>query len=236
MISEIKKELHSYINKDKVNDYKRFFKTQKGEYGYGDEFLGIKVPDNRTVIKKFYKNITLEQTEKFITSKYHEERLFGLLTLVYKYKQNKITPSEKTKIFIFFIQHIDFINNWDLVDTTVPHIIGNYLFDKNKAPLYQFANSQNLWKKRIAIVSTFEFIKNNHFEDTIKIADILLNDKEDLIQKAVGWMLREIGKRDTQVLEDFLKPRYKNMPRTSLRYSIEKFNKETRNRYLKGEV
>jgi 3-methyladenine DNA glycosylase AlkD len=236
MYKKIKKELNSYSNSDKIEDFKRFFKTKKGEYGYGDKFLGIKVPNNRKVIKKYYKEISFDDTQKFISSPFHEERLFGFLTLVYKYKTKTISNDEKEYIYSLFLNNIEHLNNWDLIDTTVPHVMGNYLLNQDKALLYDFAKSDNLWERRISIIATFEFIKNNSFQDTLDIADILINDKEDLIQKAVGWMLREVGKKDFEVLESFLNPRYKNMPRTMLRYSIEKFDENLRQSYIKGTI
>jgi 3-methyladenine DNA glycosylase AlkD len=166
-----------------------------------------------------------------ISSKIHEHRITSLFILVYKYeKSNEI---EKKEIFDYYLKNLKYINNWDLVDLSSPNIIGNYLLDKNKDLLYKLAKSDNLWEKRIAILSTFWFIRNKEFNDAIRISEILVNDKHDLIHKAVGWMLREIGKRNQEVEEEFLEKYYKTMPRTMLRYSIEKFDEEKRKYYMK---
>lgn len=207
----------------------RFFKMGKGEYAQGDIFLGIRVPKVREVVRK-NKKASLEEISELFASKYHEARLCAALLCVERYKN----ASKET--YEFYMQHMDALNNWDLIDTSAPHIIGKYLLDKEKTLLYELAKSDNMWRRRIAILSTFTFIREGSFEDTLKIAQILLADKEDLIHKAVGWMLREVGNRDMQTLESFLKPHYKQMPRTMLRYSIEKFEKPLYKAYLKGEV
>lgn len=207
----------------------KFFKTGKGEYAEGDVFLGIRVPKVRDVVRK-NKKAEFEEISELFGSKYHEARLCAALLCVECYKGS---PEET---YEFYMHHLDGLNNWDLIDTSVPHVIGKYLLDKERTLLYEFAKSENLWRRRIAILSTFTFIREKSFEDTLQIAQILLDDKEDLIHKAVGWMLREVGKKDMQTLEEFLKARYKNMPRTMLRYAIEKFPKELYKAYLKGEV
>ncbi len=229
MLNQIKKDLQKLKNPKKTKILSRFFKTGKGEYGYGDVFLGISVPKQREIAKK-YIEISLNDLQKLIKSKIHEYRLISLVILVSKYQ--KADQIQKKKIVDFYLKNTKQINNWDLVDLSAPKILGDYLLDKEKSILYQFARSLNLWKKRIAIISTFTFIKNNHFKETLKISEILLNDDHDLIHKAVGWMLREVGKKDQKVEEDFLKKYYKNMPRTALRYAIEKFDKKKRKYYL----
>ena len=229
MLDEIKKELDSKANKEKSLIYARFFKTNKGQYGEGDIFIGLTVPEQRNLAKK-YIDLNFKDLEQLLSNKIHEYRLTGLLILVYKYQKN----DNKKEIFDFYLKNIHASNNWDLVDCISDKIIGKYLIDKDKKLLYNFANSNNLWKKRISIVSTFEFIKNNKFEDTLNISEILLKDSHDLIHKAVGWMLREVGKRNQDLLESFLKKHSKEMPRTMLRYAIEKFDEEKRQYYMKN--
>ena len=226
ILNRLKKELSKLENKEKSEILSRFFKIGKGQYSEGDIFLGITVPQQRKIAKE-YSNLTLEDLQELISSKIHEHRLVSLLILITKYKNSK------KEIFDFYLKNTKNINNWDLVDLSAPNIVGNYLIQKDKSILYKLAKSNNLWEKRIAILSTFEFIKNNEFEDTLKISEILLSDKHDLIHKAVGWMLREIGKRNQKIEEQFLKKHYKNMPRTMLRYAIEKFEKDKREQYLK---
>ena len=229
MLDEIKKELDSKANKEKSLIYARFFKTNKGQYGEGDIFIGLTVPEQRNLAKK-YIDLNFKDLEQLLSNKIHEYRLTGLLILVYKYQKK----NNKKEIFDFYLKNIHASNNWDLVDCISDKIIGKYLIDKDKKLLYDFANSNNLWKKRISIVSTFEFLKNNKFEDTLNISEILLKDSHDLIHKAVGWMLREVGKRNQDLLESFLKKHSKEMPRTMLRYAIEKFDEEKRQYYMKN--
>lgn len=221
-------ELESVSKRDKAEILQRFFKTQKGEYGEGDIFVGIVVPDLRKIAKKYSKTITLEELEYFVSNEIHEYRLFGLLTLTYM--------DLSKAIYDFYMDNIKYINNWDLVDLTSYHIVGEYLKDKDRGILYELANSNDLWKQRISIISTFIYIRDNQFEDSLAIAKILLNHKHDLIHKAVGWMLREIGKKNLKVEEDFLKQYYKQMPRTMLRYAIERFEETKRKRYLEGKI
>ena len=226
MLEQIKKEIESKENPEKAKILQRFFKTKKGEYGEGDIFLGIIVPEQRKIAKN-YKNLTLDNLQILLDSKIHEHRLIALIILVDQFKDNK------ENIFNFYLKNTKNINNWDLVDLTADKIVGEYLRDKDKSILYELANSNNFWERRISIISTFNFIKNNQFEDTLKISEILLKDKQDLIHKAVGWMLRELGKRDLELEESFLKKHYKTMPRTTLRYAIERFEEEKRLSYLK---
>jgi 3-methyladenine DNA glycosylase AlkD len=232
MVKSLIAEINSYANREKAKVLQRFFKTGKGEYGEGDIFLGITVPESRDIAIQF-KDLPLEEVESLLKSKIHEERLIALLLLVHNYEKHH---ERRPEIFNFYLKNTKNINNWDLVDLSAPNIVGNYLLDKDKKILYKLANSNHLWEKRIAIISTFAFIRNNQFSDSLKISEILLADKHDLIHKAVGWMLRETGKRDVAVLEAFLKQHYKKMPRTMLRYAIEKFPESMRKRYLDGEI
>lgn len=235
MFKDIEKELQDCIDHHYGNTYKGFFKTQKGEYAENDIFIGIKVPLVRKIVRKYFLNISFEITKQFLYSMYHEYRLFALLVLVAKYQHSKTTTEEKTEIYNFYIQNIHQVNNWDLVDVTAPHIVGAYLYNRDKSILYTYSRSEELWLRRISIVSTFYFIKKGSFDDTFALAKILLNDPHDLIHKAVGWALRTIGDKEHNTLLDFLKPRYKMMPRTMLRYSIEKFDIPLRKKFLHNE-
>jgi 3-methyladenine DNA glycosylase AlkD len=233
MLKQIESEIESSKNTEKAKILQRFFKTGVGQYGEGDIFFGITVPIQRKIAKK-YVELKLKEIQLLLNSKIHEKRLIALLILIQKYK--KAQESEKEKIFNFYIKNTRNVNNWDLVDLSAPNIVGNYLLDKERKMLYKFAISKNIWERRISIISTLTFIRNFQFKDTMNISKILVNDKHDLIQKAVGWMLRELGKRDETLLVEFLKTNYQKMPRTMLRYSIEKFSKEIRSKYLKGEI
>jgi 3-methyladenine DNA glycosylase AlkD len=231
--AKVKQELNKFTDKEKAKILSRFFKTGKGEYGEGDVFIGIKVPDQRKVAKKYYKEILLSDIEKLLKSEVHEHRLTALLILTYKYP--KLSAKEKKKIIDFYIKHTDYINNWDLIDLSAPKILGQYLLEKpdERKILYKFAKSKSLWERRIAILTTYTFIRNQQFNDTLAISELLLNDDHDLIHKGVGWMLRELGNRDQKTEEGFLKKHYKIMPRTMLRYAIEKFEEGKRQYYLK---
>ncbi len=230
MINKLKKELRQKSNPEKAQLLQRFFKTGKGQYGKGDVFLGVMVPETRAIAKR-YSEMSLKEVKKLLEGKIHEERLAGLLILVNKYQKG-----DKENIFNFYLKNSHRINNWDLVDVTSHKIVGDFLSDKPRDILHALAESENLWERRISIVSTFAFINKNDFKDSIKLAEKLLHDEHDLMHKAVGWMLREIGKKDVKELEKFLKKHYKNMPRTMLRYSIEKFPEKTRKKYLRGEI
>ncbi len=213
----------------KVNEW--FFKTGKGEYGYGDIFLGVTMPDIRRIAKKFSQEISLQELTELIRNPIHEVRLCALIILVNKYKKEN-----SDKIYQYYMDHLTAINNWDLVDSSAPYIVGDYLYkhpEKSKI-LIDFSHSENLWVRRISIVSTFTFIKNNEFNTTLEIAKLLLNDNHDLIHKALGWMLREIYKRDERIIKRFLRQNYAQIPRTTLRYAIERMDKEERLLYLKG--
>lgn len=233
LVEKLKKELRSHKNARQAKNLEWFFKTGKGEYGEGDKFLGIKNPIIRKTIKNYFA-IELPDLASIVQSKFHEERLAALLILVRKYQKAK-TAQEQTAIHRYYRSNMQHVNNWDLVDLSAPIIIGQHLFERDRKILYQWAKSKNLWRRRIAILATFYFIRNNDFIDTFKIAEFLLQDKHDLIHKAVGWMLREVGKRNFSAEEKFLQKHYKVMPRTMLRYAIEKFPERERQLYLKGE-
>ncbi len=204
--------------------------TNEGQYGEGDVFLGIKVLVQRKIAMK-YKHLNFKDIQELLESKIHEYRMVALLILIIKY--NFDDDDHKTKIFDFYMTNSKNINNCDLVDVTAPYIVGKYLLNRDRSILYDLAISENVWEKRIAIISTFEFIRNNESKDTLAIARILINDKHDLIHKAVGWMLREVGKRvDLEKEEEFLQKHYMEMPRTMLRYAIERFPEEKRKKYL----
>lgn len=229
----IRKHLREAADRNKARDLQRFFKTGPGEYGEGDLFMGIRVPVLRKLSREF-QHLSLKKTTRLLHSKYHEERLLALLIMVKKF--SRADEPLREKIYVLYLANTSYINNWDLVDVTAEHIVGAYLMHRKKQPLFELAVSTSLWERRIAVMSTFHYIKNNEFGVTLEIAELLLNDKEDLIHKAIGWMLREIGKRDMEVEEAFLKKHYRSMPRTMLRYSIEKFPEPKRQAYLKGLV
>jgi 3-methyladenine DNA glycosylase AlkD len=228
---EIENRLLDLRDKNKAEILQWFFKTNKGQYGEGDKFLGIVVPKIRKIAKEF-EDTSFDEIEKLLKSEWHEFRLTALIILVYKFKKTKDKKNKKD-IYDFYLKNTKYINNWDLVDLTARDIVGGYLLDKDRKVLYKLAKSKNLWEKRIAIISTFEFIRNMDFIETIKISEILLADKHDLIHKAVGWMLREVGKRDEALLREFLDKHKTEMPRTCLRYSIEKLSEIDRKYYLK---
>ena len=218
----------------------RFFKTGKGEYGYGDVFLGVMVPQVRSIVKECWQNITLEEIETLLHSPYHEARLTALLLLVKIYEEQRVGTQHavsannkiQQQIFDIYTSNTDYINNWDLVDLSAPNIVGHHLFDKDCSLLYEFAQSNHLWKQRIAVVATLYFIRKGEFTHTYALAKLFMDTKHDLMQKSVGWMLREAGKRDVTQLRNFLNE-YKNvMPRTMLRYAIEKFSVEERKGFL----
>jgi 3-methyladenine DNA glycosylase AlkD len=228
-LKELEEEIEKAAVKKKATVLQGFFKTGKGEYGEGDIFLGLIVPKQRLIAKNF-KDLSVQDLQRLLDSKVHEKRMVALFILIEQF--NKTDEPRKKEIFDFYINNAKRVNNWDLVDLSAPNISGTYLLNKDKAILYKLAMSNNLWERRISIISTFAFIRNNKFEDTIKISEILLKDRQDLIHKAVGWMLREIGKRDRDELEKFLDKHCKEMPRTMLRYAIEKLDEEKRKDYL----
>lgn len=235
MNKKILKELLTILEKKKnvkrAKILARFFKTKKGEYGESDLFWGISVSILREIEKKYFSRIDFLEIEFFLNQKIHELRFLGVIFLVEKYQKEK-NEKEKEKIVNFYLKNISQINNWDLVDVSAPKILGDYFFSQDKKVLYQLVKSKNLWERRIAIIATLGFIRKNFFADTLKMAQILLLDKEDLIQKAVGWMLREVGKKDRKIEENFLKKNKNKIARTTLRYAIEKFSFSERKKYL----
>lgn len=232
-LNSLQKNLRELSNSKIAEHSMRFFKTGKGEYGEGDKFLGIRVPVLRQLAKK-HLDMGLGDIQNLLKSGYHEELLCALILLVEKFKRG--SEEEKSDIFNFYLKSVEYINNWDLVDSSAHYMTGVYLENRDKQVLYKMAKSDNLWKRRIAIMSTFHLIKKSRFDDALKISEILLKDKEDLIHKAVGWMLRETGNRDISVEKNFLNKHYQNMPRTMLRYAIEKFPEQERQKYLKGLI
>ena len=215
----------------------RFFKTGHGQYGEGDKFLGVKVPVIRGVVKDLWKNCSFDNLEECLASEWHEVRLAALLVLIQQFQHAKMQPEVQRHCIDFYLAHLEAVNNWDLVDLSCYELLGSWLLDKDAALLYNLArDGKTIWEQRIGIVSTMQFIRHNRLDDTYAISDILLLHPHDLIQKAVGWLLREAGKRDEPRLYSFLASRYHSMPRTMLRYSIEKFPPGKRQAFLKGIV
>lgn len=213
----------------------KFFQAFPGGYGAGDRFLGVKVPDQRKIAKLYYKKISLEELSELLRNPFHEVRLTALLMLVYRYEKLKTEADRKTLVD-FYLNHLDFINNWDLIDTSCHQVLGHFYFQKDKKLFYDLADSGRLWSQRMAMISSYYWIKQDEFGDALVLAERLLNHPHDLIQKAVGWMLREIGKRNFDTELDFLKVHYSHMSRTALRYAIEKFPEDLRQSFLKGEI
>lgn len=232
MLKQLLSELKHASDPERAKNLEWFFKTGKGEYGEGDQFLGITVPKLREISKK-YQSLNLNDLQKLLESKIHEHRLSALMILRFKYENKSVDEKSKKEVVHFYLLNTKKINNWDLVDLSCHYILGNWLLTKDREILYKLAKSDNLWEKRISIISTFAFIRNDQFTDTLRISEILINDKHDLIHKAVGWALREIGKKDKKVEISFLNKYYKTMPRTMLRYAIEKFSEKERKFYLK---
>ena len=232
-VEQIRQTLKDLADPAIAEHSQRFFKTGKGDYGEGDQFLGIRVPVLRSHVKR-YQSVSLEDIQQLLKSPFHEERLFALLLLVHQFKKKNDTV--KASIYQLYLGNTDYVNNWDLVDSSAPHIVGVYLEKRDRQVLYQLVQSPSLWERRIAIMATFQFIRNHQFEDTLNLSKQLLEDPEDLIHKAVGWMLREVGKRDGLSARTFLKTHHQTMPRTMLRYAIEKFPSQERKAYLAGTV
>lgn len=230
MLISLRKDLKKLSNKKKAVNLARFFKTGKGEYGEGDVFLGLTVPQSRKMAVK-YKDLSYPEIETLLKSSIHEERLIALLVLVNRFQTQEM---EQRRVYDFYLRHAKLVNNWDLVDLSSHQIVGGFLIDKPRDILYKLASSKNLWERRIAMIACYEFIRNKQYDDAIKVAEALINDQHDLIQKAVGWMLREVGKRDEKSLISFLKLHASEMPRTSLRYAIERFPESARKKYLQA--
>ena len=228
----IRKELETLADPEAALFAQRFFKTGAGEYGEGDLFRGIRVPVLRK-LSIFLDHTSLPEVIQILLSDYHEDRLLALLLLMRRFKQVK--EQEQEHIYNLYLAHTHRINNWDLVDISAPHIVGRFLQNRDRSPLYRLAVSESLWERRIAIISTVHFIRQGELADTIALSEILLQDKEELIHKATGWMLREVGKRDMAMLESFLLKHCLRMPRVMLRYVIERFPQERRQQYLKGQ-
>ena len=236
---EIIERLKRVGSEEKRNVQLRFFKTGVGEYGYGDKFLGVMVPQTRAIVKDVWQYVTLDEIETLLHSPYHEARLTALLLLVKIYEEQKVgtqhavsANNKKQQIFEIYTTNTDYINNWDLVDLSAPNIVGQHLFKKDCSLLYEFAQSNHLWKQRIAVVATLYFIRKGEFSHTYALAKLFMNTQQDLMQKAVGWMLREAGKRDVSQLRTFLNEYKSVMPRTMLRHAIEKFSAEARLKFL----
>ncbi len=228
---KIIEELKTFANSERKKTNEWFFKTGPGEYSEHDQFMGVRVPHTRQVAKKHFKNADFSTLDKLIQHPIHEVRHCGLIILVNQYNSGK-----QQAVFDYYLNNIYAVNNWDLVDTTTPQIIGDYLIHhpENLSLLSTYAQSNNLWKRRIAIVATFTFIKHNNFQPTLDIGKALLNDQHDLIHKAIGWMLREIYKKNQEVAKHFLRENYAQLPRTTLRYAIERMAENERQMYLKG--
>lgn len=224
-------DLKKLGSKKKAEASSWFFKTGKGEYGEGDVFIGVTVPEIRSLAKE-YKFLSMQEIRTLLSSNFHEARLIGVIILVHQFEKSK--GAGKEAIVRFYLDNANFINNWDIVDLSVYKILGAYLFERDRKLLYQLAKSENIWKRRMSIVATYYFIKKKDLEDTFKISKMLLSDKEDLIHKAVGWMLREAGKVNQKELINFLEANYANFPRTALRYAIEKFPEKQRKAMLLG--
>ncbi len=232
-LKQVERAMRALKDDRKNKVMQKFFKTSKGSYGEGDVFLGLTVPQTRTIAKKYW-DMSFTDIKKLLHSKYHDERLCALLMLIERFEKG--SKGVRKTVYDFYITQAQYVNNWDLVDLSADKIVGVYLLDRKKAILSTFAKSDNLWERRISIVATHAFIRENQFQDTLRIAKILLHDEHDLIHKAVGWMLREVGKRDVKVMEKFLVQSYATMPRTMLRYAIEKLPEKRRKAYLKGVV
>ena len=230
-VKSIRQRLRGFASREKAALLQRFFKTGPGQYGEGDRFLGVMVPATRLVVKEFA-DTPLPEIVKLLRSSWHEERLLALLLLVHQFERGD--EALRKKVISLYLKNTRYINNWDLVDLSAPKIVGPYLDKRSRALLYQLARSKSLWERRIAILASFHFIRQSDFGDCLALTELLLGDDEDLMHKAVGWMLREVGKKDVSVLEGFLKKHYRRMPRTALRYSIERFPEAKRKKYLKG--
>ena len=232
-VQDVRDLLRRHAHPEKAKILQQFFKTGKGEYGEGDVFLGLTVPQVRAIALQF-KILALSDIKQLLKSTIHEERLIALFILVHQFQKGN--EFAKQAVYEFYLHHTKRINNWDLVDLSAPKIVGSYLLHTPKEILYTLAKSKSVWERRIAIIATITFIQDNSYDDTLHIAKLLLNDPHDLIHKAVGWMLREIGKRSLKTEETFLHQYYKYMPRTMLRYAIERFPEHKRQAYLRGSI
>lgn len=234
-ISKVKTALNSCADSRKAELLPQFFQAYPGGYGEGDRFAGVSVPDQRRVARSYYRTISLGDLQSLIEDPFHECRLTALFMLILKYEKAK-RDAEKNSLVDFYLANLDYVNNWDLVDSSAYKILGPHLAEKDKDLLFHLATSGQLWKQRVAIITTLYFIRNGDYSTTLELAELLMNHDHDLIHKAVGWMLREVGNRDFDREYNFLLFHYRDMPRTMLRYAIEKFNPSLRKRFLKGEL
>jgi 3-methyladenine DNA glycosylase AlkD len=232
-VQEIRDRLQTLGNPQHAAVLSRFFKTGPGEYGEGDVFVGLHVPEIRKLARE-YCPLPLHEAVLLLQSHIHEARLLALFILIRMY--NRGDDPVRDQVYRAYLENTRFVNNWDLVDASAEHIIGAHLGIDNRGKLDALASSTLIWERRISIIATFNFIKRGEFADTLRISELLLRDREDLIHKAVGWMLREVGKRDMSIEEAFLKTSYRSMPRTMLRYAVEKFPETLRKQYLRGEI
>jgi len=228
--AKVKGDIREFSDAGKAKVLQGFFRTGKGEYGEGDKFLGVKVPESRSIAGRYFSEASLSDIEELMKSSFHEDRLTGLIMLVKKFEN--ADEVERKRIFDFYLSHSDRVNNWDLVDLTAPNIVGRWLIGRDRKIIYKLARSKNIWERRIAMVSTLSFIKEKDLGDTFMIAEMLIGDGEDLMHKAAGWMLREAGKRDEKALVGFLEKNKRSMPRTMLRYAIERFDEKRRKEFL----
>ncbi|MBM4236813.1 MAG: DNA alkylation repair protein [Firmicutes bacterium] len=235
LLKEIKDDLQKAVIPGKAKELMRFFKTGPGDYGEGDLFIGVTVPEQRKIARRHHKEIPLAELEKLLQDPCHECRLTALFILRLRYEKEKSAPQQK-KLVQLYLNNLDYVNNWDLVDSSAPYILGPHLYGKDPALLYELADSGNLWRQRVAVLTTAYFIRQGNFDHTLKLAELLLDHPHDLIHKAVGWMLREVGNRDPECELAFLKKHHRRMPRTMLRYAIEKFDPYTRQKILKGQA
>lgn len=235
MLDKVKNELKAHRNPEKMVFLPRFFQTQPGGYGEGDIFWGVSVPDQRRVARRFYREISLEELKLLLQDPVHECRFTALAMLVAKFERAK-TEEERRAMVELYLAHADFVNNWDLVDASADKLLGAYLADKERSILWELARSGHLWRQRIAVIATFYFIRRNDSKDFFELAEFFLDHEHDLIHKAVGWMLREVGKRDFEAAYHFLKLHYRRMPRIMLRYAIERFEPQLRQDFLQGKI
>lgn len=235
LVSFIIQDLKNSAAAEKAIVLSGFFKSQPGEYGEGDQFLGIIVPEQRNIAKTYFRDISLDEISEMLQNPFHEVRLTALMMLVYRFEKLK-SESGRNEIVDFYLNHLQFVNNWDLVDSSCYQILGAFYHKKDKSLFYELADSGKLWSQRVAMISSMFWIKKDDFADALRLAEKLKNHPHDLMHKAVGWMLREIGKRDFEVEYEFLKRHYSTMPRTALRYAIEKFPEDLRQDFLKGNI
>ena len=231
--ADVRRELEKRSDAERAVFHKRYFKTGPGDYGEGDRFRGVKVPV-LSQLSREHQDMPTSEVVKLLRSQFHEDRLLALVILVRQFDRGDHV--RKSAIYALYMKSTRYINNWDMVDCSAPNIVGAHLRERSRAPIRRLARSANIWERRIAVLATFHFIRGGEFDESLHIAKRLLTDEEDLIHKAVGWMLREIGSRDQEVLEKFLRVNYRKMPRTMLRYAIERFPEARRQRYLKGSV